>query len=141
VLDEVGRGTSASDGLAISYGVVDHLARINKCRTLFATHAHELARLFVPQDRPHASVVARLARLKFTVLVATSRSFAPSSSRLGLLCVDAHLTFSCAQDELACTYTVRPGVNSESSGLRVARLAGLPASAIEAADSVRRTLS
>ena len=46
ILDEVGRGTSASDGLAISYGVVDHLARVNQCRTLFATHAHELSRLF-----------------------------------------------------------------------------------------------
>lgn len=45
LLDEVGRGTSPLDGLAISYGTLEHLVHENRSRTLFATHFHELARL------------------------------------------------------------------------------------------------
>lgn len=45
ILDEVGRGTSTFDGLAIAFGVVEHLHNINRCRTLFATHYHELSQL------------------------------------------------------------------------------------------------
>lgn len=43
IMDEVGRGTTVSDGLAIAFGTLAHLQRVNKCRTLFATHFHELA--------------------------------------------------------------------------------------------------
>ncbi len=45
VLDEVGRGTSAGDGIAIARAVVEHLHDVTLARTLFATHYHELARL------------------------------------------------------------------------------------------------
>ncbi|MEO7002556.1 MAG: DNA mismatch repair protein MutS [Ktedonobacterales bacterium] len=45
VLDEVGRGTSAGDGIAIAQAVVEHLHAQVGARTLFATHYHELARL------------------------------------------------------------------------------------------------
>ncbi|OYW43667.1 MAG: DNA mismatch repair protein MutS [Rhodobacterales bacterium 12-64-8] len=45
ILDEVGRGTSTWDGLAIAWAVVEHLHEINKCRALFATHYHELTGL------------------------------------------------------------------------------------------------
>lgn len=41
-MDEVGRGTSVRDGLAIAFAVVHHLCFKNKCRALFATHFHEL---------------------------------------------------------------------------------------------------
>jgi DNA mismatch repair ATPase MutS len=41
-MDEVGRGTSVRDGLAIAFAVVHHLYFKNKCRALFATHFHEL---------------------------------------------------------------------------------------------------
>jgi DNA mismatch repair ATPase MutS len=41
-MDEVGRGTSVRDGLAIAFAVVQHLYFKNKCRALFATHFHEL---------------------------------------------------------------------------------------------------
>ena len=44
-MDEVGRGTTVQDGLAISYATVHHLASINKSRCLFATHFHELANM------------------------------------------------------------------------------------------------
>ncbi|WP_158746488.1 DNA mismatch repair protein MutS, partial [Acidisphaera sp. L21] len=43
ILDEVGRGTSTHDGLAIAQATMEHLHDVVGCRTLFATHFHELA--------------------------------------------------------------------------------------------------
>ena len=43
VVDEIGRGTAAADGLAIAWAVLQELAQGKQCRTLFATHFHELA--------------------------------------------------------------------------------------------------
>ncbi len=45
ILDEVGRGTSSADGLAIAQAVIERLCAVTGARTLFATHYHELARL------------------------------------------------------------------------------------------------
>jgi DNA mismatch repair protein MutS len=45
ILDEIGRGTSTYDGLAIAWAVVEAMYDQVKCRTLFATHYHELTRL------------------------------------------------------------------------------------------------
>jgi DNA mismatch repair protein MutS len=45
ILDEIGRGTSTYDGLAIAWAVVEAMHDQAKCRTLFATHYHELTRL------------------------------------------------------------------------------------------------
>ncbi|MDQ8756978.1 DNA mismatch repair protein MutS [Sphingosinicella sp. LHD-64] len=45
ILDEVGRGTSTYDGLAIAWAVVEAVHDAAKCRCLFATHYHELTRL------------------------------------------------------------------------------------------------
>jgi DNA mismatch repair protein MutS len=45
ILDEVGRGTSTFDGLAIAWAVAEHLHDVVGCRTLFATHYHELCEL------------------------------------------------------------------------------------------------
>jgi DNA mismatch repair protein MutS len=96
ILDEVGRGTSTYDGLAIAWAVVEAVHEVNQCRCLFATHYHELTRLAEkldalslhhvrareykgdlvllhelsegPADRSYGIAVARLAGLPPTVL-------------------------------------------------------------------------
>ena len=45
ILDEVGRGTATFDGLALAWAVLERLHEVNKCRTLFSTHYHELTEL------------------------------------------------------------------------------------------------
>ena len=45
ILDEIGRGTATFDGLSIAWAVIEHLHEKNKCRSLFATHYHELTSL------------------------------------------------------------------------------------------------
>jgi DNA mismatch repair protein MutS len=45
ILDEIGRGTSTFDGLSIAWSVAEHLHDVTACRTLFATHYHELTDL------------------------------------------------------------------------------------------------
>jgi DNA mismatch repair protein MutS len=52
ILDEIGRGTATFDGLSIAWATLEHLHEVNRCRTLFATHYHELTAL-----------ASRLARL------------------------------------------------------------------------------
>lgn len=60
ILDEVGRGTSTYDGLAIAWSAVEHLHNTNKCRALFATHYHELTGL--AEDLPAASNLSLRAK-------------------------------------------------------------------------------
>ncbi len=96
ILDEVGRGTSTYDGLAIAWAVVEAVHGLNRSRCLFATHYHELTRLAGsldslslhhvrarewkgdlvllhevapgPADRSYGLAVAKLAGLPPTVL-------------------------------------------------------------------------
>ncbi len=96
ILDEVGRGTSTYDGLAIAWAVVEAVHEVNRSRCLFATHYHELTRLAEtldalslhhvrareykgdlvllhelgagPADRSYGIAVARLAGMAPTVL-------------------------------------------------------------------------
>ena len=55
IVDEIGRGTSTLDGLAIAWAVLEGLHGLVRCRTVFATHFHELAGLAeqLPRLRPH----------------------------------------------------------------------------------------
>lgn len=53
ILDEIGRGTSTFDGLSIAWSVAEHLHDIIGCRTLFATHYHEITDL----ERTRAGVL------------------------------------------------------------------------------------
>ena len=98
ILDEVGRGTSTLDGLAIAQAALEHLHEAG-AHTLFATHYFELTRL--ESERPG------LVNLH----VAAEETGAEEGGRAGL-------TFY---------HQVVPGAARQSYGVEVARLAGLPA--------------
>jgi DNA mismatch repair protein MutS len=55
IVDEIGRGTATLDGLAIAWAVLEALHSQLRCRTIFATHFHELAQLSesLPRLSPH----------------------------------------------------------------------------------------
>ena len=88
VLDEVGRGTSTFDGLSIAWAVAEYLHDTVGCRTLFATHYHELCAL--AESRPRVvnlqaaarEVNGRIAFLRLIVPGAASRSYGIEVARL-----------------------------------------------------------
>ena len=51
LLDEIGRGTSTFDGISIAWAVAEHLHDVLRCRTMFATHYHELTDLALTKSR------------------------------------------------------------------------------------------
>ena len=53
ILDEIGRGTATFDGLSIAWATIEHLHERNRCRTLFATHFHEMTALAAKLKRIH----------------------------------------------------------------------------------------
>ncbi len=68
LMDEVGRGTSTWDGLALAWACADHLARINRSWCLFATHYFELTRLADERagvDNVHLDAVEHEGRIVF----------------------------------------------------------------------------
>ncbi|KAL0575036.1 hypothetical protein V5O48_006937 [Marasmius crinis-equi] len=116
IMDEVGRGTTVNDGLAIAFASVHHMVAVNQCRTLFATHFHELSDM-----------------LGCTTTHRGQGQFA----NVSFYCTDV--------DELeegffTYSYRLRPGVNRDSHGLKVAQLAGMPEAAISVARNVLNAL-
>ncbi|CAE6446689.1 unnamed protein product [Rhizoctonia solani] len=130
IMDEVGRGTTVRDGLAIAFATAHHLHSTNQCRAMFATHFHEVTDMLGYYE---------------TEIESTQR---PSDSGAKLLephCTRPHISFFCTDiastgdsitDEFTYSHRLRPGVNRESHGLRVARLGGMPHSAVEVARRV-----
>ncbi|MCB6183224.1 DNA mismatch repair protein MutS [Leeia sp. TBRC 13508] len=99
LMDEVGRGTSTFDGLALAYAIVRQLVEKNKSYTLFATHYFELTRL--SQDYPQIANV--------------------------------HLDAVEHKDTVVFLHAVKDGPASQSYGLAVAQLAGVPSTVIRVA--------
>jgi DNA mismatch repair protein MutS len=99
ILDEVGRGTSTHDGLAIARAVIEHLHDAIGARTLFATHYHELAILERSLDHLRAFQMEVVER----------------------------------DGEAIFLHRVVPGASTQSYGVQVARMAGLPPSVTERA--------
>jgi DNA mismatch repair protein MutS len=99
LMDEVGRGTSTFDGLALAWAIARHLIENTKSFTLFATHYFELTQL--PETHPTAANV--------------------------------HLSAVEHKDSIVFLHAVQPGPASQSYGLQVAQLAGVPPTVIRAA--------
>lgn len=57
ILDEIGRGTATFDGLSLAWACVEHLVHVNKSRSLFATHYHELTVLEKSLEEVHCYTV------------------------------------------------------------------------------------
>ena len=106
LMDEVGRGTSTFDGLALAWAIARHLIDVTRSFTLFATHYFELTQL--PELHPSAANV--------------------------------HLSAIEHKHSIVFLHAVQPGPASQSYGLQVAQLAGVPASVIRAARKHLTTL-
>jgi DNA mismatch repair protein MutS len=97
ILDEIGRGTATYDGLAIAWSALEYLHDVSGCRTLFATHYHELTHLQknLDQLRCHAMQVrewqGQIVFLHQVVAGAADRSYGVHVARLAGL-PDAVLT-------------------------------------------------
>ncbi|EGO22055.1 hypothetical protein SERLADRAFT_362514 [Serpula lacrymans var. lacrymans S7.9] len=105
IMDEVGRGTTVTDGMAIAFATIHHLITVNRCRALFATHFHELAEMLGYRSEMHKGG--------------------------GIF---SEVAFSCTDDShFAYSHRLRPGVNRNSHGLKVAQLANMPETAISTA--------
>ncbi|OSX67715.1 hypothetical protein POSPLADRAFT_1129366 [Postia placenta MAD-698-R-SB12] len=110
IMDEVGRGTTVDDGLAIAFAAVHHLVTVNKCRALFATHFHELA----------------------DMLGCTGHQGQGPFSGVSFFCTDVDET---EDGYFAYSHRLQPGVNRNSHGLKVAQLSGMPESAMAVANT------
>jgi DNA mismatch repair protein MutS len=99
LMDEIGRGTSTFDGLALAMSIAAALIERNRCYTLFATHYFELTQL----------------ALEFPVVA------------------NVHLSAVQHRHEIVFLHAVTDGPASQSYGLEVAQLAGVPGAVIRAA--------
>ena len=99
LVDEIGRGTSTFDGLALAWAIARHLLELNRSYTLFATHYFELTRL--------AEEFKQLANV--------------------------HLAAVEHQHTIVFLHSVNEGAASQSYGLEVAALAGVPNGVIRSA--------
>ncbi len=105
IMDEIGRGTSTRDGLAIAWAVCMSILTHIRARTLFATHFHELTHL----DHPNAANLS----------------------------MEVHDT----DGRVVFLKRVRPGPSSNSYGIHVARLAGVPGETLRLAETMLAKLN
>ena len=110
LMDEIGRGTSTFDGLALAGAIASHLHERNRAFTLFATHYFELTEL--PLKHPRAVNVH----------------------------VSAAETHTKSGDHIVFLHDIQPGPASRSYGVQVARLAGMPASLVRQARAALEAL-
>jgi DNA mismatch repair protein MutS len=107
LMDEIGRGTSTFDGLALAGAIATHLHEKNRSFTLFATHYFELTAF----PEKHAGAVNLHV------------SAAESGGR-----------------DIVFLHEVQPGPASQSYGVQVARLAGMPAAVVRQARAALEAL-
>jgi DNA mismatch repair protein MutS len=109
LIDEIGRGTSAAEGLALASAIAKHLIHSNRSCVLFATHYHEI--------------------IKSPLLLApiNIESTFDNSSYIQMACTDAEIH---DDGSVVLIPKVRSGVATHSYALPVAALAGIPESVI-----------
>jgi len=110
LMDEIGRGTSTFDGLALAGAIASHLHDRNRAFTLFATHYFELTAF--PEKHPRA----------LNVHVSAAESHGKSG------------------DDIVFLHEIEPGPASRSYGVQVARLAGMPGGLIRQARATLEAL-
>lgn len=123
LLDEIGRGTSTVDGIAIAWSVAEHLTRrrtkdgkeIQPPRAMFATHYHELNQLASVHDNVQ-------------------------SFRLHMEKRERQREGGKSEIEWISTHKVLPGASFESLGLTIAKRAGFPREVIERAEQIAKFL-
>lgn len=117
ILDELGRGTSTFDGVAIAHSVVQKLAEDLGCRTMFATHYHSL----VDEFGAHPNVA--LANMACKVMDKSEDDVLQE----GKTSIDSDATDGAGPDaNVMFLYKLVGGACTKSYGLNVARLARLP---------------
>ena len=130
-LDELGRGTSTSDGFAIASAVVDALASVG-ARTLFATHYHRLA-----EEHERDAEDARLETFgaEGDVTVETKKTVALAHMGCDVRQEGSgdESDGSDGYERVTFLYTLEKGSCPKSYGVNVARLAGLPEHVLVAA--------
>ncbi|KJE97015.1 hypothetical protein CAOG_09102 [Capsaspora owczarzaki ATCC 30864] len=104
IVDEIGRGTSTTDGVALSWAVLSYLHTKTRCRMLFATHFLEVAQ----RCQEHPQLLRNAACHMVRVLHST-------------------------EGQPSFTHQIVPGVALRSYGIEVAELAGLPAAVVDEA--------
>ena len=115
ILDELGRGTSTNDGVAIAGSVLDYLVREKKCLTLFITHYQNLAAL----EKSFPDGELKNVHMRFE---------------------ESEPEKEGEEGEITFLYEVGDGVAHRSYGLNVARLAGLSEGVIKRAGEKSREL-
>ncbi len=105
ILDEVGRGTSTYDGVAIAWSIVEYIQSKIRSTTLFATHYHELIEL-----------EKKLKGVKnYNVKVENNSG------------------------EITFMHKIIPGATSQSYGVHVAKIAGVPSDVVHRAESILKS--
>ncbi|MCC7293408.1 MAG: DNA mismatch repair protein MutS [Phycisphaerales bacterium] len=123
ILDELGRGTSTFDGLSLAWAITEHLASETKCRTLVATHYHELTELeeLLKGVKNYNVAVREVAAGQLCELPRVQRLSEPLSA--GAAPAPEH-------PSIIFLHRIVEGGADKSYGVHVARLAGIPASVI-----------
>ncbi|MBL8875554.1 MAG: DNA mismatch repair protein MutS [Phycisphaerae bacterium] len=126
ILDEIGRGTSTLDGLSLAWAITEYLAG-KGCRTLFATHYHELTDL---ADRDDLGLTGRIRNLHVAVREWPLDGNEPSSA-----------SAPAGETQIIFLHRILSGKTDQSYGIHVARLAGLPQSVVGRAREVLASLA
>jgi DNA mismatch repair protein MutS len=132
ILDELGRGTSTFDGLSLAWAVTEHLANSVGCRTLVATHYHELIEL--------ASLLKNVRNFNVAV-----REIGNRQPAIGNQSTIDNRQSTIQESSIVFLHKIVEGGANQSFGIHVARLAGVPRSVIdrsrEVLDQLQRRLA